>query len=179
MEPFDPIDELMADHRLIEKVLTALDAQLDPEVLPFPAGFLGEALDFIAHFADGHHHFKEEEALFPAMAKRGVPVEGGPIGMMLFEHAEGRKHVQEIRRNLDSAGQGDAESQAAVRKHAREYTALLRNHIWKEDNVLFRMARQALGPEALESLARQFRDEANPRVSSETRRRYAEFANSL
>ncbi len=179
MEPFDPINQLIEDHRLIEKVLNALDERLSPDASPFPTDFLKEALDFIVHFADGHHHFKEEEALFPAMAQRGVPVEGGPIGMMLYEHTLGRQHIQAIRQNLDAAGEGGAEAQAAVREHARQYTALLRNHIWKEDNVLFRMARQALDSEAMESLARRFRDESNPRVRSETRERYAAFANSL
>lgn len=175
-----PVDLLMADHRLIEKVLDALDARLaaaQPDA--FPAGFVGEALDFLTHFADGCHHYCEEEALFPALSAQGIPVEGGPIGMMLHEHAIGRKCIAGMRENLSAASSGDAEAQQRLCRYASEYAGLLRSHIWKEDNILFQMARRALSNETSQALAAQFNDEANPRVNAGVRARYAAFAYSL
>jgi hemerythrin-like domain-containing protein len=170
----------MDDHRLIEKVLDALDARLAPvDGAAFPAQFVEQALDFLANFADGCHHYREEEALFPALAARGVPVEGGPIGMMLFEHGIGRKCIAGMRENLSAASGGDAEAQARLRNDAAEYTRLLREHIWKEDNILFRMARQALDAVASQELAARFLSEDNPRVRPEVQARYAAFARSL
>lgn len=176
----DPIAELMDDHRLIEKVLAALDARLAAgPAAAFPGDFVEEALDFLVHFADGCHHYKEEESLFPALAERGVPVEGGPIGMMLYEHSIGRKCLAGIREHLPAASSGDQDAQARLRNFATEYTGLLRNHIWKEDNILFKMAGQALDDAGLEKLAAEFNNEENPRVNSQVRARYRAFANSL
>jgi len=45
----DPIQELMDEHRIIEKVLTALTAAAHQEV---PLEFYERAVDFIANFAD-------------------------------------------------------------------------------------------------------------------------------
>lgn len=180
MTASDPITELMDDHRLIEKVLAALDNRLATSAPgEFPGDFVEQALDFLVNFADGSHHYKEEEALFPALAERGVPVEGGPIGMMLYEHTIGRKCLAGIREHLPSARSGDEEAQARLRNYATEYTGLLRNHIWKEDNILFKMAAQALDTAAREKMAGEFNNESNPRVTPQLRARYVAFANSL
>lgn len=44
-----------------------------------------EFLDFAESFAESRHQ-KEEEILFPALGKKGIPKQGGPIGIMLYEH---------------------------------------------------------------------------------------------
>jgi len=179
MEQRDPITMLLDDHRLIEKVLQALDERLADPSGEFPADFVEQAIDFIVHFADGCHHYCEEEALFPALAKLGVAVEGGPIGVMLHEHSVGRACVAGMRENLPAARSGDPGARIRVREYAAEFTNVLRNHIWKEDNILFQMARNVLSDEGSRTLAAQFTDEHNPRVKSELRARYAAFANSL
>jgi hemerythrin-like domain-containing protein len=155
MTPQDPVTDLMNDHRLIEAVMTAVERKLSSEA-EFPASFLGQALDFFVEYADRFHHAKEEDALFPALAGRGVPVEGGPIGMMLYEHTLGRKLLSDIRKNLPAADQGDEEACAAIRDRASQYIGLLRNHIWKEDNVLFRMAQGVLDEAACQQLMERF-----------------------
>lgn len=170
----------MDDHRLIEKVLSALEAKLnDPAAAEFPADFVEQALAFFVEFADGNHHYKEEEALFPALSQRGVAVEGGPIGMMLYEHTVGRKCLAGVRENLEAARQGRVEAQSAVRRYASEYVQVLRQHIWKEDNVLFPMARQVLDPQAAGDMLARFHDETNPRTALALRERHQAFARSL
>jgi len=74
------------------------------------------------------------------MQERGVPVEGGPIAVMLMEHDAGRRHVKAVAKALSSAGSGDASAIASVRSGLESYARLLRAHIDKEDNVLYPMA---------------------------------------
>jgi hemerythrin-like domain-containing protein len=75
---------LMDEHRVIERVLTALEraaerleqgGKLDP-------GFFVDATDFIRGFADGCHHQKEEGVLFKAMTAAGMPTDQGPIAVI-------------------------------------------------------------------------------------------------
>jgi len=139
----DPIQTLMDEHRLIEKVLDALEAAGGREV---PAAFYTRAADFFAQFADRGHHAKEELRLFPMLERKGLPREGGPIGVMCAEHVVGRGHVGRMR---ELGASGDL---GALRREAADYVALLRAHIMKEDQVLFAMARNILDETDMERL---------------------------
>lgn len=175
-----PVDVLMAEHRVIERVLTALEQRIaELDQAPFPYDFLTQALDFFRNFADGCHHAKEEELLFPLLEQRGIPREYGPIGCMLKEHVHGRACLATLSANLEAARDGSAAARAAVRAAALDYITMLRQHIYKEDNILFQMAIRALAPEDAEHLIVQFVEPSNPRLSAKVRRRYEALANTL
>ena len=143
----DPIQELMDEHRIIEKVLNALEAAASQEV---PLEFYERAVEFIVNFADKCHHGKEEERLFPVLEEKGIPRHAGPIGCMCDEHQIARGHVRSMRELL-SAG-----DHAGLRRESLEYVALLRSHIQKEDKVLFPMGRNVLSEGDLEGLRARF-----------------------
>ncbi len=65
---------LRKDHKLIEKVLHALDATLKllKDGKQIPEQILLPTLDFTQNFTDVCHHGKEEEALFPALEKAAI-----------------------------------------------------------------------------------------------------------
>ena len=69
------IDILMREHRNIERVVTALErvaAHLARGGSVRPAFFI-EAAGFLADYADGVHHAKEEGVLFGAIVRSGMP----------------------------------------------------------------------------------------------------------
>ena len=139
---------LMSEHRVIERVLAALetaadDVEADQAVRP---GFFIDAADFVRGFADGCHHQKEEGVLFKTMESRGVAVSGGPLGVMLSEHEMGRQFTRGMREAAQRWQAGDESARADVVRNARSYVALLRQHIFKEDHVLFPMADQVVPP---------------------------------
>jgi hemerythrin-like domain-containing protein len=139
---------LMHEHRVVEQGLAVLEAIAGRLARgdSVPASQVTELLDFFRDFADGCHHAKEEQALFPALVERGVPREGGPVGVMLNEHDQGRS-LQRQMREVVSRLSADAGARTRFAQAAGNYAALLRQHIMKEDNVLFRMAEQVLKPE--------------------------------
>jgi hemerythrin-like domain-containing protein len=139
-------DILSSEHRVIEQVLAALDAAADrieagQAVRP---GFFIDAARFIRDFADGFHHGKEEGALFEAMGRNGMPMDNGPIGMMLYEHDRARELTTGLRTAAERWAAGDARMAHTVVDYARTYAQLLTQHIYKEDNILFPMAEQAI-----------------------------------
>ena len=152
------IEELMQEHRVIEVVLTGLErmAQRAKEDGQVNQGRAAKALETLRHFADKCHHAKEERNLFQLMAERGVPREGGPLGVMLHEHEQGRQHVETMARVLAGASRGDTEALRVFAQHARSYARLLRQHIGKEDNILYPMAEQVLTAEDDERLVKAF-----------------------
>ncbi|MGD2134780.1 MAG: hemerythrin domain-containing protein [Gemmatimonadales bacterium] len=137
---------LMDEHRVIERVLDALEraaAAADDGEEIRPSFFL-EAAEFIQGFADGCHHQKEEEVLFKAMTAAGVPVEAGPIAVMLQEHEQGRAYNRAMRRGAERWQGGDEGGRSEVVSAVRGYVALLRQHIQKEDQVLFPLAEDVI-----------------------------------
>jgi hemerythrin-like domain-containing protein len=137
-----PTEILKSEHRVIERVLDAVERFAARDRID--AESFRQAIDFLRNFADGCHHAKEENVLFPRMEAAGIPHEGGPIGCMLDEHTHGRSLIARMAENVDPAARGDARARDALRAAASEYVDLLRKHIWKEDNVVSELADRAL-----------------------------------
>ncbi len=151
-------EELKTEHRAIQRMLAVLDtaaARLE-KGKPVRPGLFREATDFVRNFADQCHHGKEEDNLFPRLQERGLPRDGGPIGVMLFEHDEGRAYVRGIVAAIDGYESGDEQAARSIAKNARAYAELLRGHIWKEENVLFPMADNVLSAEDQHEMEKQF-----------------------
>jgi hemerythrin-like domain-containing protein len=139
-------DILMEEHRVIERVLASLETAANrlSAGQAIPMDFFLKASDFIKNFADGCHHKKEEGILFVALAANGMPQDAGPVGMMLAEHEEGRRLTRAMREGAQRVQGGDAAALSQVIQNALGYAALLRQHIQKEDHILFPMADQVI-----------------------------------
>lgn len=155
-----PTVELKADHRTIERALRVLKLLVERgrDDDGFESEALGRCVEFFRLFADACHHGKEEDLLFPTLEARGVPRQGGPIGVMLEEHRLARIYTAEMARAL-----ADQESDADVARRrflsaADRYIDLLSQHIFKEDNILFAIGDQVLTEEDRNRLARGFCD---------------------
>ena len=105
---------------------------------------LESVVSLIRNYADGLHHAKEEEVLFPALGERGFSSEQGPVAVMLSEHTAGREFVRGMDQAIRQLRDGDASASARVFENMSGYVNLLRNHIAKENNILFRMADRLL-----------------------------------
>jgi hemerythrin-like domain-containing protein len=138
-----------------------------------------QGVDFLRGFADRCHHHKEEQLLFPALAEKGVPTEGGPIAVMLHEHDQGRAHIRAMGAALERYQAGDRKAVQDLAAAATGYTQLLRAHIWKEDNVLFQMANQALSAEEQQALAAEFDRVELEVMGAGTHERYHQMLDSL
>ena len=134
--------ELKKEHQGIELMLRVLQAVSKKfgRGEQIHAEHLNGIMEFLSIFVDKCHHGKEEEFLFPALEAAGVPREGGPIGVMLGEHEQGRKLVARLKNAVTSYMSGDKTATANVQILVDEYAALLIQHIEKENNVLFAMA---------------------------------------
>jgi hemerythrin-like domain-containing protein len=153
-----PTEILKHEHQVILLVLDAVEREVRSiqEAGKIHVAEVEKMVDFFRNFADRCHHAKEEDLLFVRMRERGVPVEGGPIAVMLMEHDEGRRHVKAVAEALTGAGSGDASAIASVRSDLESYARLLRAHIDKEDNVLYPMADRLFTAEDQRWLAEAF-----------------------
>lgn len=165
-----PTETLMAEH---ERILGALDVLEDlaqrAERGEGVADRGRDVIDFIRTFADHLHHAKEEQMLFPALDEAGLPPDGGPVGVMLMEHDEGRRLVEDMTRALEQ-DLGTEQTRAGFAQAAGAFVELLRNHIIKENEILFPLADRMLSAEAQRELAEGFeRFDEQERADEHTR----------
>ena len=172
---------LMEEHRLIERVLAVLETAAERlragEAIE-PSFFL-RAAEFVKGFADGCHHQKEEGVLFPALETAGLPREGGPVGVMLMEHDEGRRLNAAMRAGAERLAAGDASARSEIARSALDYVALLRSHIAKEDRVLFPMADEVIRGQAQDAMMREFERVEREEAGAGVHGRYLALAASL
>ena len=151
---------LKHEHEAIEKMLEVLSifARKIESGQTIEAETLKKTLEFFRLFADKCHHGKEEAHLFPALGRKGFPTDGGPIGVMLMEHDHGRRFVKGMVEAVDSWETKGEESRKAFVQNAKRYVNLLRDHILKENNILFNMADESLTPEEQKALSLKFEE---------------------
>jgi hemerythrin-like domain-containing protein len=151
-------EQLKKEHVAIEtmlKILEVVTKKLQAGEKAEPE-HLGEIIEFFRGFADRCHHGKEEEIFFPALEMAGIPKEGGPIGMMLHEHDQMRAHMRGLAGAVERYRSGDAGAASGIVRHANDYADMLRRHIDKENQVLFKMAEMHLSLDEEKELADRF-----------------------
>jgi len=141
---------LVEEHKLILRMVGLLEKNA-PETA---AGrylnwqFYRDGIDFIRNYADRFHHAKEEDVLFKALIDNGMPPEHSPVAAMLLEHDQGRNFVQAMEIAVQEAQAGRTDSYQTIADNALGYAALLRDHIGKEDTVLYPLSERIL-PETM------------------------------
>lgn len=153
-----PTDMLEEEHRFIQKVVgamavlvEALETGHDVERAP-----LQDIVEFMRTFGDKCHHGKEEMHLFPLLERKGVPVRGCPLGILIQEHQKGRELVQELATAAAAYTPGNPSVKASLIKSLRGLTELYPNHIWKEEYLAFPMTNKVLSPEEQSDLCEKF-----------------------
>lgn len=152
-----PTHVLEQEHERILVLLSVLERLArDVREGARPLEAIAECLDLLRSFADGAHHGKEEQHLFPALERAGMPRQAGPVAVMLMEHDMGRGELAALRDALADLEKGADDAAARFSRAAARYVPLLRDHIEKENLVLFPMACDLIQPDAADALARVY-----------------------
>jgi hemerythrin-like domain-containing protein len=138
---------LIQEHKLILRALDVLDAMssLIEEARVVEQPDVDKILDFLRWFGDSHHQAKEEVILFPALKKASAS-QSRPIEHMTLEHSQERAMVEDLETALRLSKLPEFVSSA------RQLSSTLRNHIYKEDRILFEKVDAVLSPEEDEAV---------------------------
>lgn len=145
----DITQRLKQEHQLILRMLMLLERNTELTA----AGsfrdyrFYLDGVDFIRNYADRFHHAKEEDILFEALIENGMPRANSPVAAMLMEHEQGRAFVRGLEEAATRALNGESDQEAAIVANAQGYLELLREHISKEDEILYPLAERVIPEE--------------------------------
>ena len=136
--PWHPVRTMLDEHdeilRTLER-LEALNARVQRAAAPDPGtgGELAAIADNL--LAAECHHQREEQVVFPELARRGI---SATVEAMEAEHAELRQRKHALK---DLAAQAEAMDFAAFRRRLDELAQFLvynlGDHIYKENHIIF------------------------------------------
>lgn len=170
-------ETLMSEHQLILNYLELMERMTnhpDSTVLLANAHYF---IAFIHEFADSFHHAKEEDSLFRYLAAPNVLTHCNPIPQMLHEHNKAREWGQSMENALSQ------NNVTLLITAMNQYASLLREHIFKEDNILYPMAERGLSDSEKTALLNDYAN-TEQRLDSATiwqqyQTLYTELANNL
>lgn len=138
-----------------------------------------QIIDFVKNFADKYHHLKEEDVLFMELEKHGMPREGGPVGVMLSEHDEGRNYIKLASKAVAEYKQGNTNALTDIESNLLNFCTLLTNHIAKENNILYPMAERMLPGIVLDTMSQDFEEANLATTNNEYHDKYLKMVDEL
>lgn len=176
-----PTDKLKNEHKVVLFVLEGVEQEAETIKASGIVNLekIEKMVDFSRNFTDGCHHAKEEKLLFPKLEERGFDRDSGPVGVMLAEHVEGRRLIAKIVESSDMVRNGDDNGKQILSESLLRYVGLLRNHISKENNILFEMAENILTAEDKQELLQRFEDLENNETGAGEHEKYHRIAHEI
>ena len=121
-------DELLRrDHEITERVFAAMEKLFAAPAGPAPAQ-VGQFVEYVRDYVDRCHNQKEEQHLFPRLEQKGMPRDGGPLGVMLQEHARAQQILARLVPSGAAFAAGDRDALDGFRAAFAEYAALCKDH---------------------------------------------------
>ena len=169
-------DFLVSEHEMIERAMAVLKANLEKidRAVKFPLQ-MQRAIDFLLEFGDKMHNTKEEKFLFPLMEQKGLPVQGGPIGVMLMEHDAERKLLHKMMAALPQLAETSAAARQKFAAEGFEYLRIRAEHIWKENDILYAMGRKVFSDDDGTALLKEFKSLDEQTYGPEARKHYEQM----
>lgn len=101
--------------------------------------------EFFLLYAHGVHREKEEDLLYPMLkAKNTQPSGGGCVSAMMAEHHESEEAFVTMERAAELSTRGSEEAPQAWARAAKIYCSYLRNHLRRENDIVFPLADRSL-----------------------------------
>lgn len=136
-----PAGPLMAEHRVIERMIAILEGQLgligadhslDPDIID-------TAADFIRTYADRCHHGKEEDILFRRLSDKPLSDDlAEAMSGLIADHVHGREMTGRLVAANHRYREGDMPALDEIEVCLRDLVEFYPVHIAKEDREFFK-----------------------------------------
>lgn len=171
-----PIGLLMLEHRLIERMVKLLDAELRRmrDTARADPGFLLAGVDFFHTYANRTHHGKEEDIFFDKLDDKPLAHDDRQMmGRLIEEHIWMRETVGRLAAANDRYVQGNPDALMAIMHDLEKLVVFYPLHIRKEDKQFFLPALNYLAEDEQQALVESFQ-EFDARMIHEKYRRVVE-----
>lgn len=161
------LDNLFADHQLIKRVTDAFEVYLSklPAEKSEHQQDLHRFVTFFREYADLSHHEKEETILMPAMVEAGADWDSEPLAKIRQDHQQERYLMRVLRQAAALRTLWNDEDVRHLKSVGQELVDYLRQHMSKENTLIYPLAKQLLVGEKGSKFERDLEDFEKLRVT--------------
>lgn len=134
---------LTEDHQITEQLFAVVSKSCTAPNGPTRT-LIADVIIYLNEYVDACHNRKEEVCLFPLLEQRGISRHGGPLAVMISEHEQSRHLLAKVTELGNLYASGNLAILGDLTRAFEEYTTLVKNHYWKENDILFKLAQRAL-----------------------------------
>jgi len=140
-----PTQILTGEHQVLGRFLTTFERMLEVTARSreIPLESIKDGLTFLTEYGDRFHHRRENE-LFDRLRRIGMGHGERPCAAMERDHDCGRELVRTMQGITDRATPGDLSAARNLVHLGLEYVEHQRQHIEKEDRILFPLITELL-----------------------------------
>jgi hemerythrin-like domain-containing protein len=137
-----------------------------------------DIIDFLKFFIDRNHHGKEE-ILFPTIISPEIKEENESLNEILYEHTLARNYLKDIYSCVENCKIGNAFSGELLADSLTNYVVLIKEHIQKEEKVIFPMAEEVLSSAKQNEIYGQFERLESKLLTKDFRDHYHKLLENL
>ena len=150
----ESVEILKQEHQTVLLVVKAARRDLEDagETHEIAEEEVKQLLDFFRYFTNSCHDPKEEDLLFTALHRRGLPWDDYPLRELVREHEEMRIVLDSASDWLPLVKAGDTTAVMSLVHDLKVYLDLLERHVAAEEGALFPLVQELLTARDLEEL---------------------------
>ena len=158
VNPGHPLYTFIYEHDEILKILDSLD-ELNEEIQKLDSYdennvVFNELKEIGSQLLETEkHHEREEDALFPEIDGKGVT---GPTRIMRMEHEDlwpHKERIAELANNVENINFNKFKEE--LNEHVQHVVLTMRDHIFKENNILYPTAKEVIAEDVWEDVKRK------------------------
>ena len=177
----ESVEILKREHRTVLLVVKAARRDLEGagETHEIAEDEVEQLLDFFRYFTNSCHDPKEEDLLFTALHRRGLPWEDYPLRELVREHEEMRVVLDSASDWLPLVRAGDTTAMMSLLHDLKIYLDIIERHIAAEEGALFPLVQELLTARDLEELSDAFAVIACEELEEGVHAYYTDLAHEL
>jgi len=156
-------EDIASEHALLEKAAGSLVTMTNTLSLSDNADLRNDIknlCNFFIVFMTGFHSKKEEDIIFNALEKLGLPLEKGPLYYYALEHSDHLKHMEEILQIVEKPAPDDEDISSIMTKVAN-FCGEVWEHIDKENSVFMVEVTERVRGRALQEMNQDYENFIN------------------
>jgi len=162
-----PTENLIKEHEEINELLDIMSKialKIKSKDVFYPTD-VEEIIDYLIIIIDKSHHGKEDEVFYPELISSGIPKETAPLSIINYEHTLAHRYLKDISSCVVNCKIGNDFSGELLADSLTNYVVVIKNHIQREEEIIFPIANEVLSSEKQNEISQRFEDIEQKNIS--------------
>ena len=176
-----PTENLIKEHKKINELLDimskiALKIKLNDVFYP---NDVEEIVNYLLIIIENSHHGKEDDVFYPELISSGIAKDTAPLSIINYEHTISKSYLKDISSCVVNCKIGNDFSGELLADSLTNYVVVIKNHIQREEEVIFPIANEVLSAEKQYEISQRFEDIEQKYFSKSLNDQYTTLLNKL